>query len=784
MKRPSTLGKNIERIDAWAKAEGTAQYGADIRLNNMLFCKNVYSERAHAKLLAVHIGEAEKMPGVVKVVTGKDIPGAKMFGELFRDQYALACDRVRYFGDVIAVVAAETQEQANEAAKRIYADYEDLPVLASPKMAMESDIAINPEYPDNICGEVHVNKGDSEAALKEAEVIVKTNYKTHFVEHAYLEPESVTAVPSPMRDEVTVYGSMQAPYNARISIHRMLNIPMSQIIFKPSTVGGSFGGKIETAEANAIRVSLIALLTKRPAQVTLTRDESIRESYKRHPIEFDIEIGAKKDGTMTALRMLSILDAGAYINMSPPVAYKTAVLGVGPYNVDNVHSCSTAVLTNNNHTGSMRGFGTPQSIFALENTIDTLAAKLGMSPTEFRRKNLLRNGDVSPCGHLMDFHEVSIVEVMEKAAEAIDFDRKFKQYKEDNKDPKRRVRRGVGISTSMRGASVGADGNGFDVARVLIEVMKDASIHTNIGLVEIGQGLRTVQMMMVAEGMGVKLDRVTLGETDTSRSPATGACIASRGTMLGGGAIADACRSLKLILNQGLSMKYGDDIGEVTYEDDRVRFGEYDLSFDEVVDIAYGYNLTPAAIGTYAIPITDWDEEKGYGEPFYSYTYSCHAAEVEVDLDTGAVHVVKMAGCHDPGRIINPQFAEGQIYGGLTMGQGMALIEDLGHSDKTAAISNLNFNNYLLPTAMDVPDTNEPILNGHPDPRSAFGGRSLGEPATEPAAAAIACAVNMALGKPGAIKELPFNLERVMEIAQEIDKQRDVDAASAAVDKA
>jgi CO/xanthine dehydrogenase Mo-binding subunit len=432
----------------------------------------------------------------------------------------------------------------------------------------------------------------------------------------------------------------------------------------------------------------------------------------------------------------------------------------------------------------MRGFGTPQAIYALENTIDTLAAKLGMTPTEFRRKNLLKNGDVSPCGHLMDFHEVSIRECMEKAAEAIDFDRKFKQYREENKDPKRRVLRGVGISTSMRGASVGADGNGFDVARVLIEVMKDASIHANIGLVEIGQGLRTVQMMMVAEGMGVKPERVTMGETDTSRSPATGACIASRGTMLGGGAIADACRSLKLILNQGLSMKYGDDIGEIVYEDDRVRFGEQDLSFDEVVSIAYGYNLTPAAVGTYAVPVIDWDEGKGFGEPFYSYTYSCHAAEVEVDLDTGYVTVVKMAGCHDPGRIINPQFAEGQIYGGLAMGQGMALIEDLGHSNRTAALSNLNFNNYLLPTAMDVPDVNVPILNGHPDPRSAFGGRSLGEPATEPAAAAITCAVNMALGKPGAIKELPFDLERVMEIAQEIDKQRDVDAASAAAGKA
>ncbi len=784
MKNPSTLGKNIERIDARAKAEGTAVYGADIRLTNMLFCKNVYSERAHAKLLAVHIEEAEKMPGVVKVVTGKDIPGAKMFGELFIDQYAIAYDRVRYFGDVIAVVAAETQEQATEAAQLIYADYEDLPVLASPKMAMESDIAINPDYPDNICGEVHVNKGDSKAALEEAEVTVKTNYKTDFVEHAYLEPESLTAVPSPMRDEVAVYGSMQAPYNARISIHRMLNIPMSQIILRPSTVGGSFGGKIETAEANAIRVSLIALLTKRPAHVTLTREESIRESYKRHPIEFDIELGAKKDGTLTALRMISFLDAGAYTNMSPPVAFKTAILGVGPYKVDNVHSSSTAVLTNNNHTGSMRGFGTPQAIYALENTIDTLAAKLGMTPTEFRRKNLLKNGDVSPCGHLMDFHEVSIRDCMEKAAEAIDFDRKFKQYKEENKDPKRRVRRGVGISTSMRGASVGADGNGFDVARVLIEILKDASIHVNIGLVEIGQGLRTVQMMMAAEGMGVNPERVTMGETDTSRSPATGACIASRGTMLGGGAIADACKGLKVILNKGLSVKYGDDIGEVIYKDDRVRFGEYDLSFDEVVSIAYGYNLTPAAVGTYSVPVIDWDEEKGFGEPFYSYTYSCHAAEVEVDLDTGYVTVVKMVGCHDPGRVINPQFVEGQVYGGLAMGQGMALIEDLGHSNRTAALSNQNFNNYLLPTAMDVPDTNVPILNGHPDPRSAFGGRSLGEPATEPAAAAVTCAVNMALGKPGAINQLPFNLERVMEIAQEIDKQRDVDAASTAADKA
>ncbi len=763
-----TIGKKVERIDARAKVMGRAQFGADVRLPNLLYCKGVYSQYAHAKLLAVHTEEAEKMPGVVCIVTGKDIPGEKMIGELFIDQYPIAFDKVRYFGDVIAVVAAETQEEANRAAEKVTADYEPLPVLGSPRKALEAEAVINEEYPRNICGEVHTRKGDAEKGLQESDVVVKTHYHTGFVEHAYIEPESVTAIPSCMRRELTILGSLQAPYNARISLHRTLNLPMSQIILKPSTVGGSFGGKIETAEAMSIRAGLIALKTCRPAQYTLTREESIKESYKRHPIEFEIELGATKDGVLKSMRVYSISDAGAYTNMSPPVAYKTATLGPGPYRLDHVDYTAIAVLTNNNHTGSMRGFGTPQAIFALENTIDELADKLGMTPTEFRRKNLLRNGDVSPTGHLLDFHEVSILSVMEKAAAEIDFDRKFKQYKEENKDPNRRIRRGVGIATSMRGASIGADGNGFDCSRVLIEVMPDANVHANIGLVEIGQGLRTCQMQMVAEGMGVPVERVTMGETDTSRSPITGACIASRGTMLGGGAIYDACQRVRSILVEGLHREFGDDIGEVIFDHDCVRFDGKELTFPEVVKICYGHNLTPMATGTYSVPITDWNEEEGYGEPFYTYTYSCHAAEVEIDLDVGSVEVIKMVGCHDMGRAINPVFVKGQIYGGLAMAQGMALIEDLGHNKETAALKNHNFEDYLLPTVLDVPDINVPILDEHPDPRSAFGGRSIGEPATEPGVGALTCAVNMALGKPGMIRELPFDLDRVHEAAEEL----------------
>lgn len=770
-----TIGKSMGRIDARAKVTGRAEFGADVRLPDLLYLKGVYSQYAHANLLAVHTEEAEKMPGVVCIVTGKDIPGERIFGELYIDQYAIAYDKVRYLGDVIAVVAAESQAEADAAAALVTADYEPLPILGSPRQALESDLLINENCPRNVCGEVVVNKGDAEKGLAESDIVLKRNYKSAYIDHAYLEPESITAVPSRMRPELTILGSTQAPYNARISIHRMLNLPMSQIIFRPSTVGGSFGGKIETAEAMAIRAGLIALKTGRPAQYTLTREDSMRESYKRHPIEFDIELGASKEGVFKSLRVQAYLDGGAYTNMSPPVAYKTATLGSGPYRYDDVDYKATAVLTNNVHTGSMRGFGTPQALFALENTIDELAEELGMSPADIRRKNVLVNGDTSANGHVLDFHEVSIKEVLEKALAEIDYDRKYAQYKEENKDPKRRIRRGVGVAVSIRGASVGADGNGFDVARILIEIMKDGSVHANLGLVEIGQGLRTAQMQMVAEGMGVSFDQVTMGETDTSRSPATGACIASRGTLLGGGATRDACNRIHEILIQGLKLEYGDDIGQVVFEADRVSFDDKDLAFKEVVSIAYGHNLSPMAVGTYSIPITDWDEEKGFGEPFYTYTYSCNAVEVEVDLDVGSVEVIKMVGSHDPGRVINPTLLKGQVWGGLAMSQGMALLEDIGHNPETTVLKNQNFSGYLLPTVLDVPDVNVPIFTENPDPRAAFGGRSMGEPSLEPGMPALTCAVHMALGKAGMINELPFDLDRVFAAAQELWGDDDVE---------
>ena len=765
------IGKPLARIDARAKVTGRAEYGADVRLPDMLYCKGVYAAHPHAKLLAVHTEQAKRAEGVACVVTGADIPGEKMFGELYIDQYALVCDKTRFYGDVIAVVAAQTQEQADAAAALVTAEYEELPVLATPQMALASDIAINADYPNNICGNVHVRKGDIAAGFQAADVTVSGTYRTGFVEHAYIEPESVTAIPDRMRRELTVLGCAQAPYNLRLTVARMLNIPIAQVIVKPSVIGGSFGGKIESAESLAVRAGLVALITGRPAQYTLTREESIRESYKRHPIDFDIRLGAKRDGTLCAMQVEAIGDAGAYINMSPPVMYKTATLGPGPYLIANVDYNATSVMTNNVHTGSMRGFGTPQAIFALENAMDELAEQLHLTPTELRRKNLLQNGDVSPCGHLLDFHEVSIRSVMEKAAAELEFDEKYARYSAENQDG-RRIRRGVGIAVSMRGASIGADGNGFDVARAYIEVLDDGSVNVDLGLTELGQGLRTCQSQMVAEGLGVSFERICLGNTDTSRSPATGACIASRSTLLGGGALKDASRKVQAIMARALARRFEKSTDGIVFSEDRVRFADVDISFGEAAKICYDLCETPIAVGTYVVPRLNWDEEKGYGEPFYTYTYSCHAAEVAVDLDTGSVDVLKMVGCHDMGRAINPAMAKGQIYGGLAMAQGMALIEDLGHSAKTSALKNLNFEDYLIPTVLDVPDCNVTILDEHHDPRSAFGGRSLGEPATEPGAGALLCAVNHALGRAGLIRELPADLDRVFAAIRSMEVEK------------
>lgn len=747
------INRPVKRLDVWEKVTGRAKYGADLRFEGMLYAKGVYATDPHAKIVRIDTSKAEAMQGVAAVITAKDIPGLKVIGEVMLDQYILADDKTRFFGDVVACVAAETPELAAAAAKAVEVEYAPLEGLFDTETAERSETIVTADYPHNVVATSRTCKGDAEAALQTCDVVVDTHYSTQFVEHAYIEPEAIVVVPNVEGKSLRVYGSLQNPFMVRTSVCRSLKLPMAKVDVIQAALGGTFGGKLESAEPLAIRAGLIALKTGRPVRYVLTREESIRESYKRHPFHFHIRLGASKDGTLQAMHAEAVADSGAYANWACGVIGKAAHLGPGPYRNPNVLYEAKAIATNNIHTGSMRGFGTPQAIYATENAIDELAEKLGMSPLDFRRKNALRTGDVSGTGQVLDKHKVTVLEVLNNAAAAIGYDEKYEKYNRENHGL---VRRGVGIACSMRGVSIGSEG--LDVSRVYIEVEEDASVLVSCGYTEQGQGLRTALAQIAAEALGCDLERITMNVADSSRAPSSGAAIASRGTFTGGHAILDAAKKIKQTIAAPLAEKYGIPTEEIAFEGDRVRVGENMIGFDEAVAACYAVGATPAANGTFVNFPLSWDHEKCCGEAFVSYTYSCHAAEVEVDLASGKVTVLKMAGSHDAGRVINQTLACGQVYGGMVMGAGMGVLEDLG--SRKGICKNLNFDNYIIPTFMDAGE-NEAIMVDNPDPRGPYGAKSLGEPATEPGAAAVACAVNHALRGIGRLHDLPFDLEKV-----------------------
>ncbi len=756
------ISQSVHRLDATEKVTGRAKYGADLRFEGMLYAKGLYAQLPHAEILSVDASAAEALEGVACVVTAKDIPGMKVMGEIMQDQYILADDKTRFFGDVVACVAAQTPELAAKALKLIKVAYAPLPALFDPEKAKDNATVITQDYPGNIVSTSRVCKGDAKAALKNCEVAVDTHYSTQFVEHAYIEPEALIAVPNHESKVLSIFGSMQHPFMVRTSVCRSLKLQMAKVDVVQSTLGGTFGGKLESAEQVAVRAALMALRTNRPVKYVLSREDSIRETHKRTPFRFHIRLGADRDGTLRALYTQAIADSGAYANWACGIIGKASHLGAGPYRNPNVLYEACAVTTNNIHTGSMRGFGTPQAIFAMENAMDELAEKLGISPLELRRKNALRTGDCNSTGQCLDKHKVTVLEVLNNAAAALDYEKKYETYNRENHGL---IRRGVGIACSARGVSIGSEG--LDVARVYIEVEEDASVLVSCGYTEQGQGLRTALGQIAAEALGCSFDRITMNAADSSRAPTSGAAIASRGTFTGGNAIIDAAKSILGILKKPLSEQFGLPAEEIHFEKDRVILGEREISFADAVARCYAVGGTPAATGTFINYPLQWDHEKCCGEAFVSFTYSCQAAEVEVDLATGQVKVLKMVGSHDAGRVINQTLACGQVYGGMVMGAGMGLTEDL--ASRNGICKHLNFDSYIIPTFLDVGE-NEVMMVDNPDPRGPFGAKSLGEPATEPGAAAVACAVNHALRGIGRLHDLPFDLESVFFCGEEARK--------------
>jgi len=729
------------RNDAYSKVTGKAKYTDDLKVPAMLHAVPVYTDRyLHCKITAITgLEEASALPGVVRVITHSDVPGKIRFGQIDQDYAMFASDRIRCEGDVIALVVAENRETALKAAALIDVEGEELPVLLDPREAMEDkENLIHPGKGSNIINQHKIRRGkDIAEALAECDLVLERSYSTGHVEHAYMEPEG--ALCRKRGDGVMeIYGGMQHPFSTRRFVAALLGCSLNDVEVVGTPVGGGFGGKDDTEAIVCARTALAAELCGRPVKTIYQREWSIRESYKRHPYTLDYRIGLK-DGKIHAVQAEIIADGGAYCSVTPWVTWRSTVQCCGPYQVDNVFCDTFGVHTNHVYTGAFRGFGAPQVNFCVEQWIEECAEALQMDPIEFRRRNMVQQDCETITSQKLDNHVVSLKQVMDRALEISDYASK----KEKNSLGKNNEGYyGIGLAISYRGCSLGAEG--MDFCSAIINCQFDGSILLEVGIHENGQGAEAAMVRLLEEELGVKRERIRYNRPSTSHIPDGGTTVASRGTLMGGGAVVNAVKNLKGVIARSLSENLGCSAEEILIENDQVTGGGRSLTWEEAMHQMFLNTDYPYAFGSFQAPKVSWDEETGEGKAYFTWNYSCQIAEVWVDPERKKVQLTGAWAVHDIGRAVNREYLMGQIYGGFTQGYGMALMEDL--QVKEGRIEAKNLNRYKIPRSTDCTDMVAEVLE-NADPNSPSGAKGIGEPALEIAAAATANALHNALGR-------------------------------------
>ncbi|MDD2282518.1 MAG: xanthine dehydrogenase family protein molybdopterin-binding subunit [Eubacteriales bacterium] len=759
-----TVNKPARRVDALGKVLGESRYGADLSFEGMLYGKVLRAPYTHARILSIDTARALALPGVEAVLTAADIPGFHTFGTVIPNQQVLAKEVVRYQGDGVAMAAAATPALAQQALDLIRVQYQELAGVFDPARAMEEGAPLlHADCPGNIAAHHVLEKGEVEKGFACSDIILEREYETQLVEHAYIEPEAAVAVPQTGNRGVTVYGSIQNPFSCRKALSRILGLKLNEIRVIQSFMGGSFGGKDEVMSALCARAALLALKTGKPVKMVNTREESIREGYKRHPYKLKYKVGATREGKLMAMEIKIIADAGAYASQTPFVTWRSVVQATGPYEVPHVRTNIYGVYTNNCYTGAFRGFGSPQIIFAQESLLDELAEELGIEPLELRRLNGFRQGSVTATGQKLDNHQVSLLEVVDKAVEKSAYLTKRRQYAAQ----RGRFRKGIGLACSFRGCSLGAEG--VDATGAMVSVQYDGSVYVYSGLAENGQGLQTIFSQIAAEELGISLERVRFMETDTALIPDGGPTVASRSTLMGGNAVRLAAAKVRETLLGAALEKLRAGAEELAWGGDRIWLKEdpsRSISFEEAVNAACAKGELLAQLGWYKAPKVTWDDRHGQGDAYFTYVYGCQVAEVEVDMETGYTRVLKITAAHDVGRAINPETVRGQIYGGVAQGLGYALLEEVQQHE--GEIKSLNFDEYLIPGICDMPEI-EAIIVENPDSYGPYGAKTIGEPTLEVTAPAIASAVAQATGR--RVRQLPLDLERVL-LGRSLQKDR------------
>ena len=797
----SIIGQRIAMVDAAGKTTGSGRYTDDLSLPGMLYGKILHSPHPHARIKRIDTSRAEKLDGVVTIVTGKDAPNPFGILPVGHDEHALALDKVRYVGDNVACVAAISEAIAERALDLIDVEYEVLPAYFDPEesMKVERDL-IHDNKPNNIEKDYHHVFGDPDRAFGEADYVAEGRFLANEVTHAAMEPHSTLAAfdldpHTGNLGRLTVWSSTQVPYYLQHKLSLVLEMPMSQIrVIKP-LVGGGFGGKSEVIPIEII-TAIAARAARKPVKITYTREEVFWAHRGRPRTIVDLKTAVKNDGRITGVKARVVQDGGAYCSYGVvTILYSGALLGA-LYDIPNIQYDGYRVLTNKPACGAMRGHGTVNVRFAFESQLDEIAAKLNIDPAEIRRRNLLQ----PPCITVNGLRVLSY-----GLPECID--QVVKRSRWDERKGKLAKGRGLGIACShyVSGAANSIIRSDMPHSTVNIKIDRDGGVVIYTGASDIGQGSDTMVAQIAAEALGCALSRVKVVAADTDLTPIDIGSYSSRVTFMNGNATLRAAEEVKKQIAAAAAKKMGCSAEQLVFRDDGVfrkvdqsqnshpsqnleRVGQPhevsvsgrvegqilrgslqqkrrdegpkdSMTFEEAVVAAIDFHGALSGTGSYAPPPeARGGKHKGAGVgPSPAYSYSAQVAEISVDEETGEVTVHKVWAAHDCGRALNPVSVEGQVIGSVWMGMGQALTEEMVWKD--GLLMNPGLLEYRSPSAVESPEV-EAIIVESIDPEGPFGAKEASEGSLAATIPAIANAIYDAVGV--RLHESPFTPERVL----------------------
>ncbi len=738
------VGDAVRRPDAVLKVKGDFPYSSDLQVEGMLWGATVRSPHPYARIVSIDVTEALASPGVRAVLTHQDVPGRKVYGLEIPDQPVLAIDVVRYWGEAVALVAADHPEQARRAAHKVNIDYQVLVPLTDPEVALTPDaVRLHPD--GNITRQVKIRHGDQDA---HADVVVTGEYEIGMQDQAPLGPESGLAVPDG-EGGVDLYIATQWLHVDRDQLAACLALPPEKVRLTLAGVGGAFGAREDLSmQAHAC---MLALRTGRPVKIVYSRPESFVGHVHRHPGRLRYEHGASRDGSLVYVKARILLDGGAYASSSTAVIANACCFALGPYECPNATIDGWVVYTNNPPCGAMRGFGSVQNCYAHEAQMDKLAHALDMDPVDLRIRNAMKTGCTMVTGQLLE-GPVPVAELLRRVRDvamppALTTDPVHLTDMPggvSNTTHGEAVRRGVGYAVGFKNIGYSEGFDDYSTARVRLSVAGGrprVEVHT--ASAEVGQGLVTVQAQIAGTELGVS-DVVVL-DADTSVGSA-GSSSASRQTYITGGAVKAACEAVRQRVLGLAQAEFGGRQAEAAaglrLEHNAVVSGDgvvvvqlATLLGDEVIEETREFHPRQTS---------RLDPETGQANAHLQYAFAAHRAVVDVDTELGLVKVVELATAQDVGKAINPQAVEGQLEGGAAQGLGLALMEEIQVRD--GVIKNASFTDYLLPTILDMPPLRMQVLELG-DPHSPYGLKGVGEPPTISSGPAIVAAIRAATGR-------------------------------------